>query len=120
MSCRKNQAQEDIHFWLLRHIQDKPQASQRDLAKELGISLGSVNYCLQALVAKGLVKMQNFTQSSHKLGYIYILTPEGILEKSSLTGRFLQRKLAEYEMLSVEIERLKSEAKNSPSLLVPA
>lgn len=95
---------------MLRRIEDTPGVSQRDLAKELGISLGSVNYCLQALVRKGLVKMQNFSQSNNKLGYMYILTHDGVTEKTALTASFLKRKLQEYEVLKTEIERLQSEA----------
>ncbi len=93
----------------------KPDISQREMAKALGISFGGVNYCLNALMAKGLVKVQNFSQSQNKFGYVYLLTPAGIAEKMSLTGSFLKRKMDEYEALRVEIEALQSEieAKNS-------
>ena len=92
-----------------------PNISQREMAKALGISFGGVNYCLNALMAKGLVKVQNFSQSQNKFGYVYLLTPAGIAEKLSLTGSFLKRKMDEYEALRVEIEALQSEieAKNS-------
>ncbi len=92
-----------------------PNISQREMAKALGISFGGVNYCLNALMAKGLVKVQNFSQSQNKFGYVYLLTPAGIAEKMSLTGSFLKRKMDEYEALRVEIEALQSEieAKNS-------
>ena len=92
-----------------------PDISQREMAKALGISFGGVNYCLNALMAKGLVKVQNFSQSQNKFGYVYLLTPAGIAEKMSLTGSFLKRKMDEYEALRVEIEALQSEieAKNS-------
>ncbi len=93
----------------------KPDISQREMAKALGISFGGVNYCLNALMAKGLVKVQNFSQSQNKFGYVYLLTPAGIAEKMSLTGGFLKRKMDEYEALRLEIEALQSEikAKNS-------
>ena len=92
-----------------------PNISQREMAKALGISFGGVNYCLNALMAKGLVKVQNFSQSQNKFGYVYLLTKAGIAEKLSLTGSFLKRKMDEYEALRVEIEALQSEieAKNS-------
>lgn len=109
MNSRKTQFQEDIHFWVMRRLQETPDINQRDLAKELGISLGSINYCLQALIEKGWVKMQNFSQSRNKLGYVYLLTPSGIVEKSALTGRFLKRKMEEYDALHEEIEALKTE-----------
>lgn len=101
--------QEEIQFEVLRRLHQAPDLSQRALAKELGISLGSINYCFQALVEKGWIKMQNFSQSKHKLRYAYLLTPAGVSEKSKMTAEFLKRKLAEYEALQQEIERLKSE-----------
>lgn len=94
---------------MLRRLYETPDVSQRTLAKELGISLGSINFCFQALVDKGWVKMQNFSQSKHKMGYVYLLTPAGIAEKSALTARFLKRKLEEYEVLQQEIEALRLE-----------
>ena len=92
-----------------------PDISQREMAKALGISFGGVNYCLNALMAKGLVKVQNFSQSQNKFGYVYLLTPAGIAEKMSLTGSFLKRKMDEYEALRVEIEALQSEIAAKPS-----
>ncbi len=86
-----------------------PDISQRELAKALGISFGGVNYSLNALIAKGLVKVQNFSQSQNKFGYMYLLTPAGIAEKMALTGSFLKRKMDEYEALRLEIEGLQSE-----------
>ena len=86
-----------------------PEVSQRVLAKEFGISLGSINFCFQALVEKGCIKMQNFSQSKNKLRYAYLLTPAGMAEKSKLTAKFMLRKVAEYEALQVEIESLKAE-----------
>jgi EPS-associated MarR family transcriptional regulator len=109
ITARRVQVQDDMHFWVMRCLQKTPDISQRQLAKELGISLGSVNYCLQALMDKGWVKVQNFSKSTHKLGYVYLLTPSGIAEKSGLTRRFLSRKIDEYEVLKVEIENLKAE-----------
>ena len=101
--------QKDIQFRVLRRLHETPDLSQRTLAKELGISLGSVNYCFQALVEKGWIKMQNFGQSQHKLGYAYLLTPSGLLQKTKLTAAFLRRKMAEYDSLSNEILELKAE-----------
>ena len=91
-----------------------PDISQREMAKALGISFGGVNYCLNALMAKGLVKVQNFSQSQNKFGYVYMLTPAGIAEKMALTGSFLKRKMDEYEALRVEIEALQQEIGVSP------
>ncbi len=101
--------QEEIQFEVLRRLHQSPDLSQRVLAKELGISLGSINFCFQALVEKGWIKMQNFSQSKHKLRYAYLLTPAGISEKSKLTAEFLKRKTAEYEALKAQIEVLQAE-----------
>jgi EPS-associated MarR family transcriptional regulator len=84
--------------------------SQRQLAQEMGVSVGKLNYCLKALVNVGMIKMGNFARSTHKLGYAYILTPSGIAEKSRVTTRFLARKEAEYEALKGEIEALRLES----------
>lgn len=96
------------HYRLLQALNNNPNATQRQLAKELGISLGKTNYCLKALIDKGWVKAGNFTRSDNKLGYLYLITPKGIEEKSKLTKAFLQRKLAEYEQLEQEIKELKN------------
>ena len=101
--------QEEIQFEVLRRLHQTPQVSQRALAKDLGVGLGTINFCFQALVEKGLVKMQNFSQSKNKLRYAYLLTPAGVTEKSKLTAEFLKRKVAEYETLQAEIEKLKAE-----------
>ena len=101
--------QEEIQFEVLRRLHQTPQVSQRALAKDLGVGLGTTNFCFQALVEKGLVKMQNFSQSKNKLRYAYLLTPAGVAEKSKLTADFLKRKVAEYEALQAEIEVLKLE-----------
>lgn len=100
---------------MLRRLQQTPDLSQRALAKELGFSLGSINYCFQTLVENGWVKMQNYNQSKHKFRYAYLLTPAGIAEKSKLTADFLKRKLAKYEALREEIEQLKAEAERYDS-----
>lgn len=107
--------QEEIQFEVLRRLGQSPDLSQRTLAKELGISLGSINYCFRALLEKGWIKVHNFSQSKHKLRYAYLLTPEGVLEKSKLTAEFLRRKTAEYEALQAEIDTLKSEMAIVPS-----
>ena len=101
--------QEEIQFEVLRRLHQTPQISQRALAKDLGVGLGTINFCFQALVEKGLVKMQNFSQSKNKLRYAYLLTPAGVAEKSKLTAEFLKRKVTEYETLQAEIETLKAE-----------
>jgi len=101
--------QEEIQLEVLRRLHQTPQVSQRALAKDLGVGLGTINFCFQAMVEKGLVKMQNFSQSKNKLRYTYLLTPAGVAEKSKLTAEFLKRKVAEYEVLQAEIEVLKLE-----------
>ncbi len=93
-------------------LKDNPDLTQRELAQSLGISLGSVNYCLKALVDKGWVRVKNFAYSKNKFGYIYVLTPCGLAEKVTMTQRFLKRKMGEYDQLKAEIEALKSEVKN--------
>jgi EPS-associated MarR family transcriptional regulator len=100
---------EDVRFRILRLIDDNPQLSQRALSQELGVSLGAVNYCLKALITKGQVKVRNFHASDKKLRYAYILTPQGASEKTTLTGRFLKRKLVEYQALKSEIEQIEQE-----------
>ena len=83
--------------------------TQREIAEKLGISTSGLNYCLNALIDKGLVKFHNFSQSKNKFGYMYVLTPQGIAEKLSLTSRFLKRKMEEYDALRVEIEALEED-----------
>ena len=100
---------ENTHYGLLKTLEENPDLSQRDLAKRLGISLGKVNFCLNALVAKGSLKINNFRNNNNKLAYAYLLTPQGIEEKAKITVSFLRRKMREYEMLSKEIEELKRE-----------
>jgi len=94
---------------LLKLLQDQPQMSQRDLAQALGVSLGKANYCLKALMEKGLVKFGNFRKNPDKRVYAYLLTPAGLEEKTRITLAFLKRKVAEYEALEQEIEQLRSD-----------
>ena len=93
------------HFNVLREIQKKPKTSQRNLAGQLGFSLGKLNYCLKALQQKGLIKIKNFQKNTNKLNYIYILTPKGITEKTKLTINFMARKMKEYEELREELKK---------------
>jgi EPS-associated MarR family transcriptional regulator len=106
----KAKIQEEARFQILRLLHDNPELTQRELGERVGVSLGAVNYCLKALIERGLVKAGNFSKSPNKLGYAYVLTPAGIAEKTVLTGRFLARKKAEYEALRAEIEALSREA----------
>lgn len=101
---------DEYRYRILKLLEADPQASQRRIADELGISLGRVNYCLQALIEKGLVKVNNFRNSANKRAYLYLLTPRGIEEKATVTARFLRRKLDEYETLKRELEELQREA----------
>lgn len=94
---------------ILKILDEDPQISQRELARELGVSLGKANYCLQALMEKGLVKVNNFKNSNNKKAYMYLLTSKGIAEKGRATVRFFDRKVAEYEALRREIASLKRE-----------
>ena len=87
------------HLNILRKIQKKPKSSQRELARELGFSLGKLNYCLRALKVKGLIKIQNFKENINKINYIYVLTPKGIAEKTELTVNFMKVKMKEYDEL---------------------
>lgn len=109
MTSRRSQLQEDTYFRVLRMLQDNPDMTQREIAEKLGISTSGLNYCLKALIDKGWIKVQNFSQSKNKFGYIYVLTPQGIAEKALLASRFLKRKMTEYEQLQSEIEALKVE-----------
>lgn len=100
---------EALRYQLLKLLAEEPQISQRDLACRLGISVGKANYCLSALVDKGLVKINNFRKANNKLAYAYLLTPRGIEEKAQITVSFLQRKIREYGELQEEIELLRQE-----------
>ena len=101
---------QDIRLDLLRKLESNPQFTQRELAKEMGVSLGKVNYCMKKLTQKGLIKLSNFTHNPNKMGYAYLLTPQGIEEKSRLTFSFLKSKIVEYEVLKKEINTLKLES----------
>ena len=100
----------DIHLDLLRKLELNPHYTQRELSREMGVSLGKVNYCMKKLTEKGWVKLTNFSHNPNKIGYAYLLTPSGIEEKSRLTFSFLKRKIVEYEILKKEINELKLES----------
>jgi len=99
---------DEIHFRVMALVQDNPDLTQRDLARQLGVSLGKANYCLKALIGKGFIKAENFRRSDKKLAYIYLLTPAGIEEKALVTVRFLRRKIAEFEILKQEIAQIQA------------
>ncbi|QDD01809.1 MarR family EPS-associated transcriptional regulator [Candidatus Methylopumilus planktonicus] len=101
----------DIHFRALNVLEKKPDITQRQLAKILGISLGSVNYCLRALIDVGHIKVNNFQKNPNKSGYLYLLTPKGISKKTVLASEFLKRKMEEYEALRIEIENIQHNSK---------
>lgn len=100
---------DETRYRLLKYLSDHPDASQRDLAQQLGVSLGKINYCVAALIAQGWVKVQNFKRSPTKANYLYVLTAKGLEEKVNVTRAFWKRKLAEYDALKDEIERLSAE-----------
>lgn len=110
---------DETHYKLLKLLQEDPHLSQRELAEVLGVSLGKTNYCLKALIGKGLIKVRNFRNSSNKAAYAYFLTPSGIEEKAKITVRFLKRKMMEYEALHKEIEHLQREAALGESQAAP-
>ena len=101
------------HFEVLRKIQKKPNSTQRELAEELGFSLGKLNYCLKALQKKGLVKIENFKKNPKKINYFYVLTPTGIAQKTKLTINFMKRKMKEYDELKKEIENINNKNKKN-------
>ena len=105
---------DELRLKILRLIESNPSMSQRQIADELGISLGGVNYCLRALAEVGWIKVGNFAKSGHKLGYLYLLTPRGIREKTKITVSFLAKKRHEYEALRQEIMRLEVELADEP------
>lgn len=102
---------EEFHYKLLKVLQGNPDLSQRELAREAGLSLGKTNYCLRALIEKGFIKATNFRNSQNKVAYAYLLTPRGMEEKVRATAYFLKQKVAEYRALELEIEELRSEIK---------
>ena len=101
---------DEYRYKILKHLEADPEISQRELAGKLGVSLGRVNYCVQALIEKGLIKAKNFRNSKNKKGYAYLLTPRGIEDKAKMTIKFLKIKLDEHDALSREIENLREEA----------
>ena len=105
---RQAKLQEDTSFRVMRILEENPDLTQRELAGQVGMSLGGFNYCIKALIEKGYVKAENFLNSKDKFKYVYVLTPSGIAQKIALTGRFLHRKLEEYEALKKEISLLKN------------
>lgn len=114
MASRQSNLQEDTYFRVMRLLEANPDLTQRQLAEALGVSVAGLNYCLKALIQKGFVKVKNFRQSKNKFGYVYLLTPSGALEKASLTAKFLQRKIQEYEAIKAEIEALRKGAPLAP------
>src|SRR5688572_17498088 len=100
---------DEMRYRLMRVLQDNPELSQRELARKLNVSLGRVNYCLQAMIRKGLVKAKNFSNSKNKSAYIYLLTPRGIEQKANLAVRYLKAKTQEFETLRMEIEDMHRE-----------
>ncbi len=107
----------ELQFRVLRLLESNPHLTQRELSKSLGVSLGGVNYCLSALVAKGLIKIENFKNNKNKWVYAYLLTPQGMAEKTALTGVFLKQKMWEYNQLKEEIENLSQEINLADTLL---
>ena len=108
-------ARDELRLRVLRALEANPELSQRQLAVELGVSLGGINFALKALMVRGFVKVGNFRKSGRKVGYLYVLTPAGIAEKTSLAVAFLDRKLEEYEVLKQEIEALRGEVGSGDS-----
>lgn len=103
---------EEIRYQLLKELEQNPNISQRELARNMGVSLGKVNYCIKNVIEAGLVKVRNFAQSNNKLGYTYVLTPHGLKEKAKVTLSFLKYKQQQYDILKSEIERLQIEVDN--------
>ena len=105
----------EIHLDLLRKLEANPEYTQRELSKEMGVSLGKVNYCMKKLIGKGWIKLKSFSNNPSKAGYVYLLTPKGIEEKARLTILFLKIKIEEYEMLKDEISILKQDTEKLKS-----
>jgi EPS-associated MarR family transcriptional regulator len=110
----------EVHYKLMRLLDANPEMSQRDIARELGVSLGKVNYCLRALITKGWVKATNFTNSQNKAAYMYLLTPRGIEHKAGLTVQFLQARVREYEALRAEIKQIRREVETDSTIAAAA
>ena len=104
---------EDTHYKVLKILEQNPHISQRELASEMGVSLGKANYCMKALIEKGFIKVRNFTNSKQKSAYLYVLTPKGLDAKARISVAFLRRKMHEYEQLKQEIAQLEREV-NGP------
>jgi EPS-associated MarR family transcriptional regulator len=100
---------DELHYKIIKLVEGNPNISQRELAKQLGVSLGKANYCLKAIMKVGLIKIRNFRNNQNKLSYAYILTPKGIEQKAAITARFLKSKQKEYDELKKEIETLKKD-----------
>lgn len=113
MASDRTEAKDFTHYKVLQLLKQHPDLSQREMAQRLGISNGGMHYCLSALMDKGLIKLGNFASSNHKLGYVYLLTPQGIAQKTAMASRFLERKMAEYEALKAEITSLKADAQGT-------
>ena len=105
----------DIRLELLRKLETNPEYTQRELSREMGVSLGKVNYCMKKLIEKGWLKLTNFSRNQNKVGYVYLLTPKGIEQKSRLTFAFLAIKLKEYEILKHEINILQKDSEKLQS-----
>jgi EPS-associated MarR family transcriptional regulator len=106
MTTQRDKLREDVQFRILRLLQDNPKMSQRELAKAVGLSTGGIHYVLSALLAKGLLKIENSTTAEDKRRYAYVLTRRGLATKADLTTRFLVRKMADYELLKAEIDEV--------------
>ena len=106
MTTQRNKLREDVQFRILRLLQDNPEMSQRELAKAVGLSTGGIHYVLNALLDKGLLKIENSTTTEDKRRYAYVLTREGMASKANLTKRFLIRKMADYDLLKAEIDEV--------------
>jgi EPS-associated MarR family transcriptional regulator len=115
ISDKITKQREDLQFRVLRLLESRPDASQREISEALSVSLGAINFCLKALIDKGHIKLANFKASKNKLGYVYVLTPEGILHRTQLTTGFIERKLAEFEAIRVELEELRGEFAQQPT-----
>ena len=118
MTTQSDKLREDVKFRILRLLQDNPELSQRELAKRVGVSTGGIHYVLNALVEKGMIKLSNFASSEDKRRYAYVLTPRGISERAALTRRFVDRKLAEYHAIKLEIEEISQELDPQVSELI--
>lgn len=108
------QQREDVHFRVLRLLESRPDASQREIAEELSVSVGVVNFCVKALIEKGHIKLANFKASKNKLGYVYVLTPVGIAHRAQLATGFIKRKMAEFDVIRAELEQLCGEFPQDP------